>query len=93
MTKLRNAEILIRCSKPEHDNCSVMVDALMKNFKNVQQANTTRTTIGKKDYCVAATALVKTGEIRKFRNSLAHLKAKTDGRIKVKNFEVYVSKP
>ena len=89
--ELRSAEILLRCSKMEHDNCSVVRDALMKNFKNVLEANTTRTRIGKNDYCVAATALVKTGEIKKFKEELMHLKAKAEQSIKIKNLEVYVS--
>jgi len=75
----------------EHDRCSVVRDALMKNFKNVLEANTTRTHIGDVDYCVAASALVKEGEMKKFETKIRNLKIKSPA-ISVKHAKVYFSK-
>lgn len=88
--QLKRVEILLRCEKPDHDNCSVMTHALMKNFKNILEANTTRTTIDNNDYCVAGTALVKESEIKKFKKNLKNVKSNND--IGVKELELYISK-
>lgn len=88
----RSAEILLRCSKPEHDNCSVMGDALLKKFKNVLEANTTRTKIGNVTYCVAASGFVKNGEIKKFQNELKNLRIESPELIKVRYSKIYLSK-
>ena len=88
--QLKRVEILLRCEKPDHDNCSVMTDALMKNFKNILEANTTRTTINNNDYCVAGTALVNESEIKKFQKKLKNVKS--ENNIGIKNLELYISK-
>ena len=77
--KIRHADVLLRCSKPEHENCAMLRDALMQNFKNVTMAYTTLTKMDT-DYCVSASAMVKDGEINKFRKQLNELKGGTGKR-------------
>jgi len=88
--QLKRVEILLRCEKQNHDNCSVMTHALMKNFKNILEANTTRTTINGNDYCVAGTALINENDIKKFKKDLKNVKSVNN--VGVKNLELYISK-
>ena len=87
--ELKQAEILLRCEKENHDNCSVMIDALMKNFKNVLESNTTRTTIDGHDYCIAATALINDNEVKQFKNELKKLKSANN--IGVRRLKMFTS--
>lgn len=87
--QLKRVDILLRCEKSEHDNCSVMTHALMANFKNILEVNTTRTTIDNTDYCVAGTALVNKNSIKNFRKKLKNIKSDDD--IGVKNLKLYIS--
>ena len=77
--KIHHADVLLRCAKPEHENCAILKDALMQNFKNVTMAYTTQTNMDT-DYCVSASAMVKDGEINKFRKRLNELKGGTGQR-------------
>lgn len=88
--QLKRVEIVLRCEKSNHDNCSVMTDVLMKNFKNILEANTTRTVIGDNNYCVAATALVNEKDIKKFEKNLKNVKS--NNGIGVENLKLYTSK-
>jgi|APSaa5957512535_1039671.scaffolds.fasta_scaffold82885_2 hypothetical protein len=89
--KIHHADVLLRCSKQEHENCAVLRDALMKNFKNVTMAYTTRTDMDT-DYCVSASAIVKDGEITKFKNQLNELKGTGKNKFKVSKVKLFVSK-
>ncbi len=87
--KAHYADILLRCSKPEHENCAVMRNVLMENFTNVTKAYTTRTDLDT-DYCVGATAIVKDGEINSFKKQLQNFKK--DSRFKVSKVKIFVNK-
>ena len=88
--KTHQADVLLRCSKPEHANCAVMRDALVETFKNVTSAYTTRTDMEGTDYCVSASAIVKDGEIMTFRKKLKHFKGKSPKTFKVSKVKLQV---
>lgn len=90
-SKLHHADILLRCSKAEHENCAIMRDFLMEKFDNVTMAYTTRTVLGNIDYCVAASAIVKDGQINGFKNKLKTFKGTSPNQFKVKHSEVFVN--
>ena len=89
--KIHHADVLLRCSKQEHENCAMLRDSLMKNFKNVTVAYTTRTNMDT-DYCVSASAMVKDGEINKFKKQLESLKGTGQQEFKVSKGKLFVSK-
>ena len=89
--KIHHADILLRCSKKEHENCAVLRDALMQNFKNVTMAYITRTDMDT-DYCVSASAIVKDGEILKFKDQLRKLKGTDKNKFKVSKVKLFTSK-
>ena len=94
--KIRNAEILLQCASLEHKDCAVLRDAVFYGFKGVLSAYIT-TLIPKMknaDYCVSAHAIVKDGEINKFRKQLKELKYNTGKgkrKSKVTNVKLLVS--
>lgn len=91
-SKIRHTDVLLRCSKPDHENCAVLRDTLMQNFKNVTMAYTTLTNMDT-DYCVSASAIVKDGEIVKFRDQLNKLNGGTGKRkFAVSKVKLFVSK-
>jgi len=89
--KLHHADILLRCAKNDHENCAVMRDALMKEFGNITMAYTTRTVLDGIDYCVAASAIVKDGQIDDFKNKLKRFEGRPPNKFKVKFSEVFVN--
>lgn len=63
----------------------------MKSFTNVTMAYTTITDMDT-DYCVSASAMVKDGEINKFRKQLNQLKGGTGNRkFEVSKVKLFVS--
>ncbi len=90
-SKLHHADILLRCSKAEHENCAVMRDSLMEKFDNVTMAYTTRTVLNGIDYCVSASAIVKEGKVNDFKNKLKKFEGKSPNKFKVKFSEVLVN--
>lgn len=90
--RVRHADILLRCFKKEHENCTVMRNALMKNFKNVTSAYTTRTMMDGTDYCVSASAIVKEGELNSFKKRLQRFKGRSPNQFKVSNVKLQVIK-
>lgn len=87
--QLKRVDILLRCEKPNHNNCSIMTQALIKNCKDVLEVNTTRTKIDNTDYCVAGTALVNENDVKNFRKNLKNVKS--DDGTGVKNLKLYTS--
>ena len=88
--RTHQADILLRCSKPEHENCAIMRNALVRNFKNVTSAYTTRTDMRGIDYCVSASAIVKDGEVIAFRRKLKNFKGKHPNTFKVSKVKLQV---
>ena len=88
--KLHHADVLLRCSKEEHENCVVLRDALMKKFPNVTTAYVTRTKLDT-DYCVSASAIVRDNEIDDFENQLKKLHQSGKNKFNVKNIKLFVS--
>jgi hypothetical protein len=88
--RIRHADLFLQCSEPEHKHCPAMRDALMEKFSNVTMAYITKTDM-EVDYCVAASAIVKDGEINSFRKALQNLKGKGKEKFNVSKVKLYVS--
>ncbi len=88
-SKIHIADILLRCSKKEHENCAALRDSLLENFKNVTKAYTTRTVLDTV-YCVSATAIVEDGQINKFKKQLRDFKKPNS--FKVSRARLYVNR-
>jgi len=89
--QLHNAFVLIRCTKSSHKNCKPVRNALMKNFKNVLQSYTTNTNVEGTEYCVVGKAIVKSNEIKTFKNKLKKLEIGSTRSIGVAKLKVLVS--
>ena len=94
--KIRTAQILLQCASLEHKDCAVLRDAVFYSFNGVLSAYITTLTPKMKnaDYCVSAHAIVKDGEINKFRKQLKELKYNTGKgkrKSKVTNVKLLVS--
>ncbi len=68
--ELKNAYILLKCNKKEHDDCRNIRDALLEKYPNVRRAQTTNVKIHGEQWCVAATALVNSVDEKKFEREL-----------------------
>ncbi len=76
---LRNAFVLVRCSKKTHDDCRKIRDALIDGTSGyIQRAYTTDAVIDNNRYCVAASALVPVEDARKFKRNI--MKIQTEGK-------------
>jgi len=71
--ELKNAYVLLKCDKKEHDDCRKIRDALLKKYPNVRRAQTTDAKINGEKWCVAATALVNSAESERFEKDLKKL--------------------
>lgn len=87
---LKRVEIVLGCEKQNHDDCSIMVDTLFENFRDIFEVNTTRTEIENIEYCVEGSALMRENEIEKFRKDLKNIRSADN--IGVKNLKLYISK-
>ena len=88
---LRNAFVLLKCTKSEHKDCRLIRDTLMKQSKNVLKAYTTRTKLDGVEYCVAGKAVMKSADVAKFKNDLWKIKTDTTKPIGVRELRVLVS--
>ncbi len=89
--QLRNAFVLIRCTKKSHKNCKPVRNALMNNFNNVLQSYTTNAVVEDIEYCVAGKALIKDSEINKFEKNLKSLKTDSSNPIGVAELKLLIS--
>lgn len=89
--QIRNAFVLIRCTKASHKNCKPVRNAVMKEFKNVLQSYTTDADIDGVRYCVACKALVRDSEVKKFERNLRRLKTGSKRQVGVEKMKMLVS--
>ena len=83
--ELKNAMILLKCDKTNHNDCRLIRDALLEQYPNVRKAITTNTRIKGEKWCVAASALVNLADEEKFEKGLWNLKAGPKKNIGISN--------
>ena len=90
-TWLRNAFILVRCSKRRHDDCRRIRDTLVDGTSGyVQTAYTTDAVVRGTRYCVAASALVPAEEAGRFKRRLSRIRAGGGRPVTVERYHVIV---
>lgn len=89
--KIHHAEILLKCSNPNHINdysdCVLLKDKVFSSFKlvlsiYVKQVYENKDVNSIDSCCVSASAIVKDGEINKFRKQLKELNYSIGGKNK-----------
>ncbi|MGI0075945.1 MAG: hypothetical protein ACREAU_00885 [Nitrosopumilaceae archaeon] len=87
---LKSAFVLLKCSKREHNDCRQIRDALIDQVGNIQEAYTTDAEINNEKWCVAASALIDTKDIEKFKEVMWNVKTSGSRPITVDNLELLV---
>ena len=89
--KIHRAEILLKCSNPNHINdisdCVLLKDKIFSSFKcvltiYVKQVYENKDVNSIDSCCISAAAIVKDGEINKFRKQLKELNYSINGKNK-----------
>ena len=89
---LLNAFILLQCSQRTHNDCRRIRDALVEGTSGyVQSAYTAYAMVGGRRYCVAASALVPSGEAEKFRRRIRRIRTGGKVPVTVKHIELTVN--
>ncbi len=76
--ELQTALVLVRCSKTRHDDCREIMNAMLKRFGQIQEAYTTNAKVDAKEWCVAASALIPSSGLARFREELGGLTTRED---------------
>ncbi|RNJ79807.1 MAG: hypothetical protein D9C04_03840 [Nitrosopumilus sp. B06] len=87
---LKDVYFMFRCTKDRHDNCIPMRNAAMHSSESILQAYTTNIELDGDRYCVTGKALVKAGELGKFKDGLRKIRSKSIHPTRVKHLKILV---